>query len=143
MYLLDTNVISELRKARPHGAVLEWLRSVRDDDLSIPAVVIGEMQAGAERTRLQDRPKAAEIERFIDRVLSSYAILPVDAAVFREWAKLIHGKSRDLTEDAMIAATARVHHLIVVTRNVKDFELFNVDVFNPFPSSALPVGLGE
>jgi predicted nucleic acid-binding protein len=143
MYLLDTNVISELRKVKPHGAVLEWLRSVRDGDLFLSAVVIGEMQAGVERTRLQDQPKAAEIERYIDRVLSSYAILSVDAVVFREWAKLIHGKSRDLTEDAMIAATARVHHMIVVTRNVKDFEFFDVDIFNPFPSSAFPVDTGE
>jgi hypothetical protein len=143
MYLLDTNVISELRKTRPHGAILEWLHSVRDDALFLPAVVIGEMQAGAEHTRLQDPPKAAEIERFIDRILSSYAILPVDAAVFREWAKLIHGKSRSLTEDAMIAATARVHHMIVVTRNVKDFELFDVGILNPFPSSAPPMNPEE
>jgi len=135
MFLLDTNVISELRKAKPHGAVLEWLRSVGDDDLAIPAVVIGEMQAGAERTRLQDWQKAAEIERFIDRVLSSYSVLPLDAAIFREWARLIHGKSRDLTEDAMIAATACVHRLTVVTRNVKDFEGFGVEVFNPFAFS--------
>jgi hypothetical protein len=58
--------------------------------------------------------------------------LPLDAVVFREWARLIHGKSRDLTEDAMIAATARVHHLVIVTRNVKDFASFDVRVFNPF-----------
>jgi predicted nucleic acid-binding protein len=132
MYLLDTNVISELRKAKPHGAVLEWLRSVESYDLFIPAVVIGEMQAGAERTRSQYPEKAVEIERFLDRVLSSYAIVSLDAAIFREWARLIYGKSRDLTEDAMIAATARIHHLVVVTRNVKDFETFGVQVFNPF-----------
>jgi toxin FitB len=132
MYLLDTNVISELRKAKPHGAVLEWVRSVESYDLFIPAVVIGEMQAGAERTRSQYPEKAVEIERFLDKVLSSYAIVPLDAAIFREWARLIHAKSRDLTEDAMIAATARIHDLIVVTRNVKDFRTFGVKVFNPF-----------
>jgi toxin FitB len=132
MYLLDTNVISELRKARPHGAVLDWLRSVGGDDLFIPAVVVGEMQAGVERTRFQAPEKAKEIELFIDKVLSSCAVLPLDAVVFREWARLIHGKSRDLTEDAMIAATARVHGMVVVTRNVKDFASFGVKVFNPF-----------
>jgi toxin FitB len=132
MYLLDTNVISELRKSKPHGAVIAWLHSVGSNDLFIPAVVIGEMQAGAERTRLQSPEKAGEIERFIDKVLSSYAVLPLDATVFREWAKLIHGKSRDLTEDAMIAATARIHEMVVVTRNVKDFASFGVQVFNPF-----------
>ncbi len=79
MYLLDTNVISEFRKTKPHGAVIAWLRSVGSNDLFIPAVVIGEMQAGVERTRLQAPEKAAEIERFIDLVLSSYAVLPLDA----------------------------------------------------------------
>lgn len=132
MYLLDTNVISELRKTKPHGAVVAWLSSVEGFDLFIPAVVIGEMQAGAERTRSQYPEKAVEIERFLDKVLFSYAIVPLDAAIFREWARLIHGKSRDLTEDAMIAATARIHRLVVVTRNVKDFETFGVDVLNPF-----------
>ncbi|MGB6686860.1 MAG: type II toxin-antitoxin system VapC family toxin [Terracidiphilus sp.] len=132
MYLLDTNVVSELRKAKPHGAVLAWIRSVGEEDLAIPAVVIGEMQAGAERTRSHDHAKSAEIERFIDRVLSSFSVLPLDAKVFREWARLIHGKSRDLTEDAMIAATARVHGLIVVTRNLKHFSMFDVRVLDPF-----------
>ncbi len=134
MYLLDTNVISELRKTKPHGAVIAWLRSVGSNDLFIPAVVVGEMQAGVERTRLQAPEKAAEIERFIDLVLSSYAVLPLDAIVFREWARLIHGKSRDLTEDAMIAATARIHGMAVVTRNVNDFASFGVQVFDPFSS---------
>ncbi len=132
MYLLDTNVISEFRKTKPHGAVIAWLRSVGSNDLFIPAVVVGEMQAGVERTRLQAPEKAEEIERFIDKVLSSYAVLPLDAVVFREWARLIQGKSRDLTEDAMIAATARIHGLIVATRNVKGFARFDVQVFNPF-----------
>jgi hypothetical protein len=132
MYLLDTNVISELRKTKPHGAVIAWLRSVSGKDLFIPAVAIGEMQAGVERTRLQAPEKALEIERFIDRVLSSYSVLPLDAVTFREWARLLHGKSRDLTEDAMVAATARIHGMAVVTRNVKDFAAFDVEVFNPF-----------
>ncbi|MGD1062890.1 MAG: type II toxin-antitoxin system VapC family toxin [Terracidiphilus sp.] len=132
MYLLDTNVISELRKTKPHGAVIAWLGSVGNNDLFISEVVIGEMQAGAERTRLQAPEKAAEIERFIDKVLSSYAVLPLDAVVFREWARLIHGKSRDLTEDAMIAATARVNGMVIVTRNVRDFASFGVKIFNPF-----------
>jgi toxin FitB len=132
MYLLDTNVVSEFRKSKPHGAVVAWLRSVADNEIFIPAVVIGEMQAGAERTRRQDAAKAAEIERYIERVLTSFSVLPLDSNVFREWARLIHGKSRDLTEDAMIAATARVNRLIVVTRNAKHFALFKIQVLDPF-----------
>jgi toxin FitB len=132
MYLLDTNVVSEFRKTKPHGAVVAWLRSVSSEQIFLPAVVIGEMQAGAEHTRKQDPAKAAEIEAFIDRVLSSFSVLPIDAAVFREWARLIRGKSRDVTEDALIAATARINRLIVVTRNVKRFVPFKVEVLDPF-----------
>ena len=62
MYLLDTNVVSELRRPRPHGAVLAWLREVPDSSLYISAVTIGELQAGVEMTREQDPAKAAEIE---------------------------------------------------------------------------------
>jgi predicted nucleic acid-binding protein len=132
MYLLDTNVISELRKERPHGAVLAWVHSVDPYNLLLPAVVIGEMQAGAERTRKQDGAMALEIERYIHKVLEAFTVLSLDAVVFREWARLLHGKSRDITEDAMIAATARIHNLTVVTRNTKDFENFDVKLLNPF-----------
>jgi predicted nucleic acid-binding protein len=132
MYLLDTNVVSEFRKTRPHGGVVAWLRSVSSEQVFLPAVVIGEMQAGAERTRKQDPVKAAEIEAFIDRILASFSVLPLDALVFREWARLIHDKSRDVTEDALIAATARINRLIVVTRNMKHFVPFNVEVMDPF-----------
>lgn len=132
MYLLDTNVISELRRAKPHGAVLAWFRDVRPDEIAIPAVVIGEIQDGAEITRKQDRQKAAEIEAWLDYVLANFTVLPMDGPIFREWARLMAGKSDDLSGDAMIAATARIHRLIVVTRNVKDFDGLGVEVFNPF-----------
>ena len=132
MYLLDTNVISELRKERPHGAVLAWAKSIDQYTMLLPAIVIGEMQVGVERTRRQDPAKAQEIEDFIENVMNAFKVLPLDAAVFREWARLIQGKPRELIEDAMIAATARVHSLTVVTRNTKDFESFSVEVLNPF-----------
>jgi predicted nucleic acid-binding protein len=132
VYLLDTNVISELRKAKPHGAVLAWIRAVRPDEIEIPAVVIGEIQDGAERTRKQDRAKASEIEAWLDYVMANFTVLPMNGEMFREWARLMADKSDDLSGDAMIAATARVHNLTVVTRNVKDFKTFGVKVFNPF-----------
>ena len=132
MYLLDTNVISELRKAKPHGAVLAWIRAVRPNEIEIPAVVIGEIQDGAEITRKQDQAKASEIEAWLNYVMANFTVLPMDGSMFREWARLMSGKSDDLSGDAMIAATARVHDLIVVTRNVKDFRTFGVQVFNPF-----------
>jgi predicted nucleic acid-binding protein len=132
MYLLDTNVVSELRKPRPHGAVLAWLKSIRDPDLHLSAVTLGEIQAGIELTREQDPAKAAEIESWADQVAAAWNVLPMDAATFREWAKLMHRRSDALIEDAMIAATARVHGLKVVTRNLKDFKEFGVGLLNPY-----------
>jgi hypothetical protein len=134
-YLLDTNVVSELRKPHPHGAVLAWRRSVQTHQLAIPGVVLAEAQAGVELTRKQDPQKAAEFEAWIDQVQARYTVLPADGAIFREWARLMHGRSADLSADAMIAATARVLRLIVVTGNGRDFEPFNVEVFNPFAYS--------
>lgn len=131
-FLLDNNVISELKKNHPHGAVVAWRKSVPTDQLAIPAVVVGEIQTGIEITRKQDPAKAQELEDWLERVMSYYTILPSDGTVFREWARLMLGKSDDLSADAMVAATARIHGMVVATRNVKDFASFRVRVFNPF-----------
>ncbi len=132
MYLLDTNVVSELRKARPHGAVVAWLRDIDDRQLHLSAVTLGEIQAGIELTREQDGEKAAGIEAWADQVAATWNILPMDGAAFRLWGKLMHGRSDTLIEDAMIAATARLHGLTIATRNVKDFANFGAKLFNPF-----------
>jgi predicted nucleic acid-binding protein len=132
VYLLDTNIVSELRKRRPHGAVVAWLEGINDSDLHVSAVTLGEIQAGIEITREQDAVKAAEIEAWADQVAATYNVLPLDAAIFRLWAKLMHRQSDTVYEDAMIAASAIAHKLTVVTRNVGDFERFEVPVFNPF-----------
>ena len=132
VYLLDTNIVSELRKPRPHGGVIAWLRSAEDADLYLSVVTLGEIQAGVELTRDQDASKAAEIEAWLDLVAQSYNVLPMDGATFRAWARLMHRRSDTLYEDAMIAATATVHKLTVVTRNVADFANFDVQVLNPF-----------
>lgn len=131
-YLLDTNVVSELRKARPHGAVMAWLSAAEEESLFVSAVTLGELQVGIERTRRQNPSKAAELERWVDRVPAVYRVLPMDAACFREWGRIMSGKPSDLMEDAMIAATARVHGLIVATRNERDFAQLSVTILNPF-----------
>ena len=131
-YLLDTNVVSELRKPRPHGAVVAWLESLREADLYLSAVTLGEIQAGIELTREQDPAKAEDIEAWLALVAAAYNVLPMDAATFRAWARLMHRKSDTLYEDAMIAATAQVHGLTLATRNVADFKALGMAVFNPF-----------
>jgi predicted nucleic acid-binding protein len=131
-FLLDTNVVSELRKPKPHGAVIAWLTDLRDEQLFLSAVTLGELQAGIEVTRRQDPAKAVDIERWVDQLAASYQVLPMDTACFREWARLMDGKSDHLIEDAMIAATARLHDLIVATRNEADFKHLNVRLLNPF-----------
>ncbi len=135
MYLLDTNVVSELRRPKPHGAVLAWIKAVDDRALYVSAVTLGEIQAGIEITRQQDADKAAELEQWLDWVAASHKVLPVDGATYRTWARLMHRKSNTLYEDALIAATAKVHQLTVVTRNVADFTHFGVELLNPFAAA--------
>ena len=134
MFLLNTNVVSELRKPRPHGAVVAWIKEVPDSELFLCAVTLAEIQAGIELTRVQDAPKAESIETWLDQVATVYNVLPMDGEVFREWARLMHGQSDTAYEDAMIAACARVHKLTVVTRNVRDFKRFAVELLDPFNS---------
>ena len=131
-FLLDTNVVSELRKPKPHGGVLAWIAGLREDQVYISAVTVGELQRGIEQTRKQDTAKALEIESWLDQLEASYNVLPMDASCFREWARLMEGKAEHLLEDAMIAATARVHGLKVATRNESDFVALGAEFINPF-----------
>ena len=132
MYILDTNVVSELRRRRPNPNVTHWLSGVSTEQLFLAAVTFGELQSGVEMTRRQDPEKALAIEAWIDDVAESYSIVPMDEAIFRRWARLMHRQSDDLLEDAMIAATALVRNMTVVTRNVRDFSRFSVPTLNPF-----------
>ena len=132
MYLLDTNVVSELRRIKPHGGVLQWLHAQDDAHLHLSAVTLGEIQTGIEITRARDPARAREIETWADAIAQSWNILPVDATIYRRCARLMHGLPDHLYEDALIAATALSHNLTVVTRNIADFRDFGVTLLNPF-----------
>lgn len=133
--MLDTNVISELRKRKPHGAVVYWITELRAEQILLSAVTLGELQQGVELTRRQDPQKANEIDQWIDQIEGSFHVLPMDSACFRACSRLMQRKPSYLLEDAMISATAHVHGLIVATRNENDFRHFGVPVLNPFKIS--------
>src|SRR5260370_20400964 len=121
MYLLDTNVASELRKVKPHGAVVAWLRQLDNRDIYISAMVVGEIQAGIELTRRRDAQKAREIEFWLSQLAATLQVLPPDAEACREWARLRHRRSKALREGARIGATAKSHAVTLSTGNVRDF----------------------
>jgi predicted nucleic acid-binding protein len=105
---------------------------LRTDQIFLSAVTLGELQTGVERTRHRDPNKAAEIEAWIGQLEASLQVLPMDGTCFREYARLMCGKPDQMLEDAMIAATARVHDLTVATRNGRDFRALGVRMTNPF-----------
>jgi toxin FitB len=132
LYLLDTNVVSEFRRRRPHPSVAAWVESLPNEHMHVSVVTLGELQAGVEVTREQDPEKATEIEAWVDQVADLYNVLPVDARVCRLWAKLMYRRRPDLIPGALIAATAIIHNLTIATRNVRDFQGLSVPVLNPF-----------
>ena len=107
-------------------------RNTRENGLHLSAIVLAELQAGVEITRGQDPAKSAEIDAWIDRLPEIWSVLVLDAAVCRYWARLMQKRQDDLLQDAMIAATAQVHGLTVVTRNPRVLKVFGVPLLDPF-----------
>ncbi|MBM3755690.1 MAG: type II toxin-antitoxin system VapC family toxin [Acidobacteria bacterium] len=132
MYLLDTNVVSEIRKPKPHGAVLAWMNTCTPTEFFVCAITVAELERGVIATTKNNPDKAVELALWIDKVQDTFQILSLDGPVCREWARMMSRTSDTLSADAMIAATARVHNLTVATRNSRDFEGFGVEVYDPF-----------
>lgn len=133
MILLDTMVLSELRKARPNAGAVTYLRSQAPDTVFLSAMTIGEIEAGIEKQRSVVPEFAEELSHWLAQIELQFAqfILPVTPAIAKLWGRLcVQTGNKGI--DNLIAATALVHNLLVVTRNVKDFEVVGVRVFDPF-----------
>jgi predicted nucleic acid-binding protein len=132
-YLLDTNVLREVGKTTPHKNVAAWLKSVDDADLAIGALTVREIAKGVAKLRKTKPETAAALAATVEAIFDAFEgrILPVDRAVASAWGEAL-GQSDKHVDDAGLAATARVHGLIVVTRNVKDFDGRGVKVIDPF-----------
>jgi toxin FitB len=133
-YLLDTNVISEIRKGdRCHPAVARWWSKVSDDEIHLSVLTTGEIRKGLENVRRRDPDTAAALEGWMYRLLNDFAerVLPIDIAIADEWARLNVPDPLPVI-DSLIAATAKVRGLIVVTRNTRDIERTGARALNPF-----------
>lgn len=133
MMLLDTMVLSELRKARPNAGVVTYLKEQAADAVFLSAMTIGEIEAGIEKQKIIEPVFALELSQWLALMELQFAasILPVTPAIAKLWGRLcVQTGNKGI--DNLIAATALAHNLLVVTRNVRDFEGLGVRVFNPF-----------
>lgn len=137
-YLLDTNIISEVRKgAKCDPNVAAWYDAIDDGDIFLSVLVLGEIRKGVERARPSDPIQARALEKWLTTVAESFSerILTVDQAVADEWGRM--GAKRPVsTVDALLAATAKVHGMTFATRNVSDVADLGADFVNPFERRA-------
>ena len=133
-FLIDTNIVSEIRKgSRCDPAVAAWWAGVAENDLRISVLVLGEIRKGVELARRRDPQKARALEMWLRNLVSGFGdrILPVDAAVAEEWGRIAAIRPVPAI-DALLAATARINGLTLVTRNAADVAGLDVEVLNPF-----------
>jgi toxin FitB len=132
-FLLDTNVISELRKKNPNGNVLAWYDTVRSEQLHLSVITLGEIRLGVERLRRRDAVQAGQLELWLNTLRTAYRdrIVPVDGPVADEWGRISVPDPLPVM-DGLLAATAAVHGWTLVTRNVTDVQRSGVGLLNPF-----------
>ncbi|MBO0839779.1 MAG: type II toxin-antitoxin system VapC family toxin [Sciscionella sp.] len=132
-YLIDTNVISELRRDVPNSGVSSWFSGVADDEIYLSVLTLGEIRQGIEKLRIRKDRRAGKFEKWLNSLLKLYAdrIIPIDSSVTDIWGK-INAKHRIPVVDGLLAATAMAHGWTLVTRNVKDFARTGALVHNPF-----------
>ncbi len=138
-YLLDTNIISEIRKGpRCHPNVAAWYSNLEEESLYLSILVLGEIQKGIEGLRGRDAGKANVLDLWLEQLQISFQsqILPVDIAISQEWGRLSSLHTVPVI-DGLLAATATAHRLVLVTRNTQDFADLGIQLINPFETSNL------
>ena len=134
MYLIDTNVISEVRKGgRCDTRVAAWYKQIRDDEIYLSVLVLGEIRQGVERLRARNPRQTQALQDWLDEMIQAFGqrILPVDHRVADLWGRF-SARGTFPVVDALLAATAQVHNLTLVTRNVSDVRDTGVKCLNPF-----------
>jgi toxin FitB len=132
-FLLDTNVVSEIRKPRPDPKAQAWLASVPEADLYLSVLVVGEIRQGVERLRRRDPVRVAPYEAWLSELLRHFAdrLVPITADVCEEWGRLNVPDPLPVV-DGLMAATAKVRGWTLVTRDVADLARADVRLLNPF-----------
>ncbi len=132
-FLLDTNVLSELRRKQPNAALVSWWRAVPEQSLRISVLTLGEIRYGVEKLALRDSASAAVYERWMAQLITHFGdrLLSVDHTVAQAWGQLRASRPIPVV-DSLLAATALAHDLTLVTRNTRDFADLGISLFNPF-----------
>lgn len=132
-HLLDTNVLSEIRKRQPDPGVLEWFATVRAGELFVSVLVIGEIRQGVDRLARRDAVQADVFDRWLKQLTTVYEdrIVPITSDIAEEWGRL-NVPDRLPVVDGLLAATALVNDWTLVTRNTADVESTGVKLLNPF-----------
>ena len=132
-FILDTNIVSEFSKRRPNPAVVAFVGSTPSDRVWLSVLSLGEIRRGIEMERRRDEDAAASIALWLARTEEQFAdrVLPITAEVAHRWGEITSDRTRPVV-DTLIAATALVHGLTVVTRNVRDYQALGVPVINPW-----------
>jgi predicted nucleic acid-binding protein len=132
-YLLDTNIVSEMSKRTPNAGVLAWFDAAEDTDLSISVITIGEIRKGIEQKRRTDPGRAERLERTLHIIRTDYRgrMIPISEDVAEEWGRMCMVYPNHPV-DNLLSATAKIHGMTLVTRNIRDVELHDISCFNPF-----------
>jgi predicted nucleic acid-binding protein len=132
-YLLDTDILSAIRRKQRDPNLEKWLQSIQSADVFLSVVTLGEVERGISQQRRNNPEFAEDLERWLDTILLRYEqrILPLSVSIARRWGQL-SGELGHNSADLMIAATALEHNLTVATRNIRHFELTQVSLINPY-----------